>query len=368
MLPWPISRRSVAVPHGTGSLVERPPGSGRWYLRVYAGRNPVTGRARQATRAVVAPNKAAVGRMLTAFIVEQAECPQLRMSATLGAVLDEWLRHSEARGRSPRTIHEAGRTVDTVLAPELGSVPIRDLTPRHLDELYRRLLTGQGRRRKLAPASVRRYHSVLSAALGQAVKWGWIERNRAAQASPPELGHRVLTIPTADEVKALLAAAQARSPRWGMLLALAVGTGARRGKLCALRWPDVDARVIKIRRSVYRAGAERGEKVTKGGRERWVAVGPAVAALLNDWRARCEEAATRANVALVADAFMVSPLPNGPTPVNPDTLSTVVNKLCANPSDDNPAGLGIPHVHLRSLRHYAATELIGTGVNPRDTA
>lgn len=28
----------------------------------------------------------------------------------------------------------------------------------------------------------------------------------------------------------------------------------------------------------------------------------------------------------------------------------------------------MPHVHLHSLRHFAATELIGSGVNPRDAA
>jgi integrase len=46
--------------------------------------------------------------------------------------------------------------------------------------------------------------------------------------------------------------------------------------------------------------------------------------------------------------------------VNPDTLSAVVHNLCRD--------LGMPHVHLHSLRHYAATELIGAGVNPRDAA
>ena len=65
-----------------------------------------------------------------------------------------------------------------------------------------------------------------------------------------------------------------------MLLSLAVLTGARQGELCALRWTDVEGERIRIRRSLYRAGPDRGEKSTKGGRERWVVVAPTGRALL----------------------------------------------------------------------------------------
>jgi integrase len=127
-----------------------------------------------------------------------------------------------------------------------------------------------------------------------------------------------------------------------------------------LRWPDIEGDLIRIRRSLYRAGGDRGEKATKGGRERWVAVGPVARVLLEDWRTHCVARAQGAGVDLVADAFVVSPMPDGSRPVNPDTLSSVVHELCAD--------LWIPLVHLHSLRHYAATELIGAGVNPRDAA
>ena len=66
-----------------------------------------------------------------------------------------------------------------------------------------------------------------------------------------------------------------------MLLSLAVLTGARRGELCALRWSDVDGNSIRFRRSLYRAGIERGEKSTKSGRERRVNLAPGGKALLD---------------------------------------------------------------------------------------
>ena len=89
-------------------------------------------------------------------------------------------------------------------------------------------------------------------------------------------------------------------------------------------------------------------------------MGPVAALLLEDWRSTCEAEAERLGVELVHDAFVVSSMPDGSRPVNPDTLSSTVTRLCAGP--------GMLLVHLHSLRHYAATELIGSGVNPRDVA
>jgi len=343
-------------------MTERPAGSGKWQLRVFVGRDPVTGRPRPATQTVDAKSRKQAQAKLNTFISECAAKSKPGTSATVEVILAEWLQHSEARGRSPKTIHEAKAAIDKVLVPELGAVPAKDLTPHHLDQLYLKLSTGQGRARPLSPASVRRYHAVMSAALTQAVKWGWLERNVAERATPPVAAPAVLRVPTTAEVKELVAAATKRGRKWGALLALALATGMRRGELCALRWTDIDGSVIRVQHSLYRAGTERGEKGTKGGRERWVTFGPVAVAFLEDWRAECERAALEAGVELVPDAFVVPALPDGSRPVNPDTLSSVVNKLCG------PDHLNIPHVHLHSLRHYAATELIGSGISPRDAA
>jgi integrase len=247
-----------------------------------------------------------------------------------------------------------------VIFPEFGDIKIIQLTPRHLDEWYRKLSTGEGRSRPLKATSIRRHHAVLSAALSQAVRWGWIERNPAERAQPPTLERSELRVPTSEEVRTLLATASARHERWGMLLALAVLTGARRGELCALRWTDVEGASIRFRRSLYRAGTDRGEKTTKTGRQRRVSIAPAGQALLADWLQKCRAAADEADVELVEDAFVVSMLPDCSRPMNPDTLSSVVHKLCTD--------IGIPHVHLHSLRHFAATEMLASGIDPRNAA
>ena len=278
----------------------------------------MTGHPRQRTKTVQAKNQTEARASLRAWQKELEDTQRATdSSATVRSLVEEWLRHSEARGRAPRTLHDARRSAETVIHPDFGDVPIAELTPRHLDEWYRKLATGEGRDRPLKPASIRRHHAVLSAALGQAVRWGWIDRNPAERAQPSPLGHVELQVPTVEEVQALLSAGAKRNERWGMLLSLAVLTGARRGELCALRWTDIEGERIRIRRSLYRAGTDRGEKTTKGGRERWVVVAPAGRTLLKAWRARCAKAAAEMEVTLVHDAFVVSPLPDGSRPVNP---------------------------------------------------
>ncbi len=346
-------------PKGTGSVQQRGPRT--WRLRVFVGTDPVTGHPRQRTKTVEAKNQTEARAALRAW---QKELDDNRVatdsSATVRSLVEEWLRHSEARGRAPRTLHDARRSAETTIFPEFGDVPIAELTPRHLDEWYGKLATGGGRDRPLKPTSIRRHHAVLSAALSQAVRWGWLDRNPAERAEPPPLGRAELRVPTSDEMRALLARGAERDERWGMLLSLAVLTGARRGELCAMRWTDVDADTIRIRRSLYRAGTDRGEKSTKGGRERWVVVAPSGRALLEAWHKRCSEVAVSVEVRLVPDAFVVSPGPDGSRPVNPETFSSVVHKLCEE--------LGMPHVHLHSLRHFAATGMLAAGIDPRNAA
>ena len=61
-----------------------------------------------------------------------------------------------------------------------------------------------------------------------------------------------------------------RDPAWGMLVWLAMTTGARRGELCALRRDrvDLDNALISIRTSVAKDGPETWEKDTKNHQQR----------------------------------------------------------------------------------------------------
>ena len=90
------------------------------------------------------------------------------------------------------------------------------------------------------PKTIRNHHAIISSALHQAVRWGWVKQNVAIKAKPPRVSQRRVTAPSVDAVRSVIEAAEERDPRLAPLLMLAALTGLRRGELCALRWTDVD--------------------------------------------------------------------------------------------------------------------------------
>src|SRR5271154_5457682 len=87
--------------------------------------------------------------------------------------------------------------------------------------------------------TVRRIHSALQAALGQAHRWSWVFENVADHATPPRDEPAEMRPPTPGQVAQLLEFV-AIDPALHLYLTLAATTGARGGQLLALRWIDVD--------------------------------------------------------------------------------------------------------------------------------
>jgi len=343
--------------YGSGSLVEKPPGSGQWTLRLTVGTDLVTGKRRRKDFRFTAKGAKAAEREADKIRVSVWEEKPTGTSATLEVLLKEWLRHIEARGRAATTIRENRRTAKTLIIPALGDTRIGDLAVRQIDAFYTDLLT---RDRPLAASSVRRVHAVLRAALNQGVKWGWISQNPANLATLPTVEQARIVLPSPEDVRALAEAMREKGEVYGMATVLAIVTGARRGELCALRWCDLEDDMLLISRSIYKAGDEFGVKATKSGRERVVVLQPAMLKRLERWRRERDHVADAAGVVIYDDSFILSSWPDHSQPMNPDTITGTFRR-CA-------VALGIPEIHLHSLRHHAATEMLAAGVSPRDAA
>ena len=341
---------------------ERSPGV--WEIRVYLGRDPVTKRPRQLSRTVRAGRPTATGKPPKAvreaaarFAIEAADIKPDATNATLSFLLDRHFEMLERNGRSPQTLHGYRTYAKLHINPALGSKPVRALTAYDLDAFYGTL--GAGGK---GAATIRQAHAIISGALKQGVKWGWLETNAAKSASPPSLNGAQIVAPTATEVQRLLRAADDRDPVLAAVLLLGALTGARRGELCALRWTDVDftAGTLRIARSILDLPGRVEEKSTKSRVVRTIGLGAAGVEALRLHRAQVLERARIGEVTVPPDAFVFSDRLDCRTPIRPDKATRFFTRL----RDD----LGLPHVHLHSLRHFQATQLVGSGVDVRTAA
>jgi integrase len=118
---------------------------------------------------------------------------------------------------------------------QLGHYALSEITPALIVE-YRDKLA---RTRK--NSTVRRYLAVLSHAFTVAVEWQWVNENPVSKVRKPKEPRGRVRFLTDDERERLLAACKVSRSRYlYLIVVLAISTGARRGELLSLRWPDVD--------------------------------------------------------------------------------------------------------------------------------
>jgi len=355
---------------------ERSPG--HWELRAFTGRDPVTGKPRQATRTFHGTEKEA-GKALSQLVSEVEADTFDRTSATVGQLLDKWLEAVETNQR-PRTLYENKRKIEGRIRPVLGSVRLDKLGGDTLDAAYRGWLA-EG----LSPTTVHMYHSILSAACRQAVKWGWISAAPTARATPPKVERKEMFVPTPDQLSALVKAAVDVDPVLATAVALAALTGARRGELVALRWSDIDLAAGRVRfaRSLTVAEGEQHTGPTKTHASRDIALDELGVEVLQRRWDDMDDLSGWAESPLVSDPFVLSYNANGAVPANPDTFTHRFGRLCqkmeapalakvrkfnpkATRKDLAPADRWPFRFH--DLRHFSVTTLIAAGVDVRTVA
>jgi integrase len=340
--------------YGTGSLAERPVGSGSWTFRYVIGKDPVTGKLRRRSATIKAKTKSAA-RARANQILAEAHVAPLSTKATLNQLFAEWLSFLESRGRSPKTITGYESVIEHHLAPAFGALPISELTPHDLDSFYAKCTAGGS-----SPRTIRNINAVIRSAFNQAIKWGWIDRNPATLATLPEPPPLKIEAPDPVQAAALLAGCFEKDERLGAFVFLASVTGCRRGEIAALRWSSLSGSTLRISHSAYQSGKSEGLKTPKSGRERQVHLAPPVVQWLSEWRTRCEVRAKEFGVTLEASGFIISDWPDGSKLIRMDRVTHTFRSVADS--------LGMPQFHLHSLRHFVATELLAAGLSAKDTA
>jgi integrase len=352
-------------------------------VKVYAGIDPISGKRRYLTEVVPAGKNAAreAEKIRTRFQGQVDEQRSPRTNATVTQLMDRYLELLQVEDTT-RAGYESLYRLH--IKPLLGRMSVGKVDGETLDSLYaelRRCRTHcDGRAidhrtprahecdkrcsahqcRPMSASSIRQIHNLLNGAFSRAVKWRWVGVNPVQQAEPPPIPRADPQPPTPAQAAAIVTRAW-NEPNWGMLVWLAMTTGARRGELCALRWRNIDFEtgVLDISRSIGQLDTRIWEKDTKTHQRRRIVLDQQTLALLRAYLDHRTHQASLLEVAPANGAFVFSPDPDGAAPIKPDTVTQRYRRMCAQ--------LGW-QMHIHQLRHFSATELIAAGVDVRTVA
>jgi len=168
---------------------------------------------------------------------------------TVEAFALRWIETRRSRDGAPlrpRTVALYRQLCATHIAPTLGRVKLRDVTPAAVRDWHASLAGA------VAPAKAYR---LLRAILSTAVDDGLIVRNPCSVKGAGVERSPERPLPTGDEVWQL---ADAIAPRYRCLVLSAAFVGLRWGELCGLRRCDIDlrSRVIHVSRSIVEVDGE----------------------------------------------------------------------------------------------------------------
>ena len=270
---------------------------------------------------------------------------------TVQEYLTRWLSNSVRDTVRQRTYERYESIVRVHLAPAIGQVKLKALTPDHVRGLYRKKLDGG-----LAPRTVLHIHRTLSKALKQATDDGLIPRNAAAPVKPPRPSREEIRPLNREQVRALFEAA--REDRLEALYLVAVTAGLRRGELQGLKWEDLDleAGTLQVQRTLSEPKGGYVFEAPKSGKGRNVRLTRKAMAALREHRKRqLEERMQKAG--LWREQGLVFPSAVG-TPLWGGNLNRAFKTLLKR--------AGLPHsFRFHDLRHTCATLLLRQGVNPK---
>ena len=325
---------------------------GTWYLRVELPRD-ANGQRRQ-RRETVRGTKAEAQRRLRALLREiemggHAEGARL----TVAALAQRWLDAAEHRVTT-RTYTFYAAHVRLYILPSLGSLRAEQLRPAHLEAAlvaWRHGKRNDKEQGALSPRTVAHVFNTLRTLLRWGVKMGTLVRNVADAVEPPRYERKEMCTLESTGVAKLLKAAQGSELQ--AVIAVAIGTGLRRGELLGLRWSDIDlvAHRLTVRRSVETVKGVTRTKPPKTARSaRTIALPPFVVDVLRDEYAKHELLRGRAP----DESTWVFVRGDG-SQWEPGAFSLAFARFVKNAK--------LPHVRFHDLRHSFGTLALASGVD-----
>ena len=277
---------------------------------------------------------------------------------TVGEYLTQWLDRLSKSGTVKRsTVAAHTGNLNRYVIPRIGQIQLNKLKSQHVAALYADLVNNgrinNAKRKGLSPKSVRDIGSTLVKALNDAVKFDLLNRNVAKGVELPRYEKPDITPYDELQVRQLLEHANRTGDYFAPIWRLLITSGMRRGELCGLKWSDVDMVDGTITISETRLKVD-GQILVESPKtrqsRRTVSLDSGTIDDLAKFRNLQDDAKTQ--LSSWHSAYVLTDLDG--QPVNPDRVSRLFKRACAN------AGLPVPRLH--DTRHTAVTLGISSGV------
>ena len=230
---------------------------GRWEGRVVIGYDD---QGYPKTKNVLAKTKSECAEKLKA-LKEQYAAPKsdaVKSDMPFGEWMDFWYQNYSKPKLRPTTQAGYECRIYQHIIPELGDIPLNQLTQNDLQQFYARLkksgrlLHAEHYGARLSDSMVRASHMNCRAALEKAVQEGLIRVNPAVGCKLPPKKAKEMQVLTREEIQRFLI--QAKAEGYFELFLLELTTGLRRGELLALQWDDLNLETgeLQVTKQVYR--------------------------------------------------------------------------------------------------------------------
>ena len=277
--------------------------------------------------------------------------------------LERWLEDVVGPNKTHRTYATHRQQVRSHIVPAIGTIKLDALRKAHVDRFYSDLLRTKPQGSGLAPASVRRVHAVLHAALEEAVRGDLIPRNPAAHANKPKVRQQEIEPLDAEQARTFLDAA--RGDRYEALYVLCLMAGLRQGEALGLKWSDIDldAGTLRVNRQLQRVRRD-GDKSgrlefsePKNASRRTVGLSQRAVSALRSHRKRQLEEKLQAGALWQKNGLVFANITGGPV-----EAQNVVNRFF------KPllVRTGLPPIRFHDLRHSCLSLLAQRGEPIRD--
>ena len=239
-----------------------------------------------------------------------------------------------------------GRRVSTVTAEKIAAV-----LGRKPEQLFM-----MGQSETISTETVLTYHRVLRDMLELARKKKLVKYNEADDATLPKRQTKEAMTLQPEQIDLLLEEVSREGTMWQALIHCYLVTGARRGELAGLTWNDLDlsAQTITIDHArLYTPGEGSYNGPTKTKQTRYTKLPEQTIDLLRRWKREQAEMAMASGDAWERTGYVFTGLTG--QPLHPDSISKHIHNLSIK--------TGLDGLHTHTLRHTAASVLIGAGVD-----